>query len=239
VRKLTPEGRVLLTIGVPGRPSQPMSGRPFNRCTHTALSPGGEIYVSDGYENAAVHRFAPDGVLLASWGGSGVEPGAFNVPHNIVCDGDGWVYVADRENHRIQVFDGTGRFEAQWNNLHRPCALCLDARRSQFCIGEAGPGLEVNRHHPGLGPRVSFVAPGGGLLARLGDNGYGQRPDQFVAPHGIAVDSRGDLYVGEVANVAWQGTFPGRPTEGPLRTLRKLRRLPPAGAGKLGNQALG
>ena len=100
-----------------------MSGEPFHRCTHTALSPKGEIYVSDGYGNARVHKYSPDGKLLMSWGEPGTDPGQFNIVHNIVRDGDGWVYVADRENHRVQVFDGNGKYETQWNNMHRPCGL--------------------------------------------------------------------------------------------------------------------
>jgi DNA-binding beta-propeller fold protein YncE len=123
VRKCTLGGKVLLEIGIPGRPSAFMSGEPFNRCTHTALSPDLDIYVSDGYANARVHKFAPNGKLLFSWGECGADPGQFNIPHNIVADPDGWVYVADRENHRVQIFDGNGRFETQWNNLHRPCGL--------------------------------------------------------------------------------------------------------------------
>jgi DNA-binding beta-propeller fold protein YncE len=108
VRKCTLEGKVLLTLGIPGRPAPKGSGEPFNRCTHTALSPQGDIYVSDGYGNSRIHKYSPDGKLLFSWGETGTDPGQFNLPHNISCDADGWVYVADRENHRIQVFDGSG-----------------------------------------------------------------------------------------------------------------------------------
>jgi len=90
VRKCSPEGRVLLEIGIPKHASGFMSGKPFNRCTHTALSPAGEIYVSDGYGNACVHRFSPDGKLLHTWGESGCGPGQFYIPHNLCCDADGW-----------------------------------------------------------------------------------------------------------------------------------------------------
>ena len=101
VRKCTPEGKVLLEIGVPGQPSPYMSGLPFHRCTHTALSPKGEIYVSDGYGNARVHKYSPDGKLLFSWGEPGTGAGQFNIAHNIATDAEGWVYVADRENQRV------------------------------------------------------------------------------------------------------------------------------------------
>jgi hypothetical protein len=75
VRKCTPQGKVVLTIGTPGKPAPRFSGDPFNRCTHTALSPQGDIYVSDGYQNARVHKYAPDGKLLFSWGEPGTGPG--------------------------------------------------------------------------------------------------------------------------------------------------------------------
>ena len=109
MRHCTLDGKVLMTIGVPGKPAPYMSGEPFHRCTHTAQSPQGDIYVSDGYGNARVHKYAPDGRLLFSWGEPGTDPVQFNIAHNICCDADGWVYVADRENHRVQVFNGDGK----------------------------------------------------------------------------------------------------------------------------------
>ena len=133
VRKCSLDGKVLLEIGIPGKPSPFMSGEPFNRCTHTALSPDRDIYVSDGYANARVHKFAPNGKLLFSWGECGAGPGEFNIPHNIVSDPDGWVYVADRENHRVQIFDGNGKYETQWNNLHRPCGLYMEGGAHGLC----------------------------------------------------------------------------------------------------------
>ena len=105
--------------------------------------------MSDGYGNARVHKYSPDGKLLFSWGEPGSDPGRFNIVHNICCDGDGWVYVADRENHRVQVFDGKGRYESQWNNLHRPCGLCLHGSRQPLCIiGELGPFDGISVPHP-------------------------------------------------------------------------------------------
>src|SRR5688572_17985003 len=194
VRKVTLEGKVLLELGTPGRPAPYMSGEPFHRCTHTALSPKGEIYVSDGYGNSKVHKYSPDGKLIKSWGEPGTDPGQFNIVHNIVTDDDGWVYVADRENHRVQVFDGNGKYEAQWHDLHRPCALCrCGGKNPTFVIGELGPGMPVNRNVPNLGPRLSIVDATGKRIARLGgENGPGLESGKFLAPHGIALDSRGD-----------------------------------------------
>ena len=228
VRRCTLDGKVLMTLGVPGQPSPFMSGKPFCRCTHTAVSPKGEIYVADGYGNAQVHRFTPDGKYITSWGKCGCLPGEFNLPHNIHCDGDGWVYVADRENHRIQVFDGNGRFETQWTNLHRPSAMYWTGGDCPLCfVGEIGPYLGSNRGFPNLGPRLSVLDKTGKLLARIGRDvgAHGQEPGQFMSPHGIAVDSRGDIYVGEVSVSAWPSLYPGVPRPDRLRSLQKLVKM--------------
>ncbi len=227
VKQCTLDGKVLMTLGIPGRPSAYMSGLPFHRCTHTALSPKGEIYVSDGYGNAAVHKFSPDGKLLKSWGNPGTDPGEFNIVHNLVCDDAGWVYVADRENHRVQVFDGEGRYETQWNNLHRPCALYMTPGTCPVCyVGELGPGLAVNRELPNIGPRLTITDNTGRRLARIGGLHAGLGPAEFVAPHGIAVDSRGDIYLGEVSWTNWSFFFPETPTPQSPRALHKFRKLP-------------
>jgi len=139
VRHCTLDGKVLLTIGIPGKPAPYMSGEPFHRCTHTALSPQADyLYISDGYGNSRVHKYTPDGKRVMSWGEPGTDPGQFNIAHNICCDPDGWVYVADRENHRVQVFDGNGKYEAQWNNMHRPSGLYMESgtKTPRFYIGE-------------------------------------------------------------------------------------------------------
>ena len=226
VRKCTLEGKVVLTIGIPGEPAPYVSGEPFNRCTHTALSPRGDIFVSDGYGNARVHKYSPDGKLLLSWGEPGCDPGQFNNPHNICDDPDGWVYVADRENHRVQVFDANGKYQTQWNNMHRPCGLCAaQGRQPLFYIGELGPTMPVNREIPNLGPRISIVNHEGKLVGRVGDIRAGQALNQFIAPHGLAIDSRGDLYVGEVSYTAWSQVYPGTEPPRGLRSLRKLVRV--------------
>ena len=223
VRKCTPEGKVLLEIGVPKKPAPYFGGLPFNRCTHTALSPRGDIYVSDGYGNARVHKYSPDGKLIMSWGEPGTDPGQFNLVHNICCDADGWVHVADRENHRVQVFDGNGKYETQWNNLHRPCGLCMDGGKTpNFYIGELGPMQNVNRAYPNLGPRVSIVDGKGKLLARISSPHAGLEAGQFIAPHGIVVDRHGDIYVGEVGYTAWNAVFPETQKPEYIRCLQKF-----------------
>src|SRR6202045_4972323 len=223
VRRCTLDGRVLLTIGIPGKPSPFMSGEPFHRCTHTALSPQCDrLYISDGYGNARIHKYTVDGKLLSSWGEPGTDPGQFNIPHNICCDPEGWLYIADRENHRVQVFDGDGKWQTQWNNLHRPNGMCLARGHNPLCyIGEGGPSGEINRDWPNIGPRVSIHTTEGKVWTRPGKPHGGILPGQFTSPHGIAVDSQGNIYVGELSGRSW-GRFSKEPTPKKLPVIHKL-----------------
>jgi NHL repeat len=147
VRKCTLDGKVLFTLGMSGKPAPFMSGEPFNRCTHVAIDPrNGDFYVSDGYCNARVHKYSPDGKLLFSWGESGTDPGEFNIVHNIATDSAGWVYVADRENHRIQVFDPTVSLKRSGSIWHGPVA-CISTKRaiSPMWVNSVWPSLPMPR----------------------------------------------------------------------------------------------
>jgi len=219
VRQCTLDGKVLMTIGTPGKPAEIFSGKPFNRCTHVAIDPrSGDLYVSDGYGNGRVHKYSPKGRLLLSWGQCGTDAGEFNIAHNIATDRDGYVYVADRENHRIQVFDSKGKFQTMFANVHRPCALFI-SREQHIYVGELGWGMAVNRAMPNIGPRVSVLNTKGERLAKIGHLGYGLDTGQFVAPHGICLDSNDNIYVGEVArtNISHYQEPPDN-----VRSLQKL-----------------
>jgi len=221
VRKCTPEGKVLMTLGTKGQPEPSFSGRPFNRPTHMAVDQrNGDLYISDGYGNASVHKYSPDGKLLFSWGESGTDPGKFNIVHNISTDRDGWVYIADRENRRIQIFSSEGKFETQWNNLSRAATVHVDGRGEPLVyVGEYSGSIGANRIAMNLGPRVSILTTKGEVLARLGEEPYGDEPGRFYSPHGLGVDSRGDIYVAEVS---WSdyGSHMEPPRE--LRSMQKL-----------------
>ena len=207
---------------MPNEPAAAWSGQPFNRPTHAAISPrSGDLFVTDGYGNSCVHRFSPDGKHLLTWGEPGIDAGQFIRPHNLAIDDEGLIYVADRECHRVQVFDEDGRFVTMWSNIHRPDGLTLAADGNIY-IGELNgfPGVDTA---PGLGHRVSVLNRDGKLLARFGHPEEGEGAGHFIAPHGIAVDSRGDIYVGKVST-----TIRGRGLDPPreMKSLKKLRRLP-------------
>ena len=184
IQKFSAEGELLLTIGTPGQPAEKQSGNPFNLPAGVTLSPSGDIYIADGYGNSRVHKYAPDGRHLLSWGKQGTEaPGEFNLPHSVAIDRQGRVFVADRENNRIQVFTADGDFITMWPDFKQPAHLYID-RDERLYVAE-------------LGARASVLSLDGELLARWGGE-RGHAPGQFYGPHGIWADSRGDVYVSEV-----------------------------------------
>ncbi len=214
IRHCSLDGKVLLTIGTPNQPAPKWSGAPFNRPTHVALAADGSLYITDGYGNTRVHRFTADGRHLGSWGEPGTDPGQFNLPHNVGVDRKGRVYVADRENFRVQIFDSGGRFVAQWNNLYRPCGLHVDRQgdEDRIYVGELCSSIGVSEGIQNLGAR----------LARIGAPLPGSGPGEFVAPHTVTVDSRGDVYVGEVSyTIRGKSLVPPRE----LRSLQKFVRV--------------
>jgi DNA-binding beta-propeller fold protein YncE len=212
VHKFTPDGKRLLTLGERGKPSDTgatsidfrtivCSAPPFNYPTNVAFSPTGEIYISDGYGNARVHRFSADGKLLQSWGTPGSGPGQFNVPHGIAVGRDGIVYVADRENSRIQLFSPDGRLVGEWSDVARPCQVFID-KAENFYVAELGfrAGMWPGTAAPAdaTGGRMSIFDRHGKVRARWGGGATPCAPGDFFAPHDVWVDSRGDIYVCEV-----------------------------------------
>ena len=126
VRHCTLDGKVLMTLGVPGKPTPLYERRAVSPLhPHRALAAGRPPLHLRRLRQRPHPQIHAGRQALMSWGEPGTDPGQFNMPHNICCDPDGWVYVADRENHRVQVFDGNGKWETQWNNLHRPNGMCL------------------------------------------------------------------------------------------------------------------
>lgn len=193
VLKYSPDEKLLLTLGTRDVPSDTgkvgrflveKPGGPFNLPTGIAVTEDGDIFVSDGYGNCRIHKFNATGTLLTSWGVPGTDnPGQFNLPHGVGIDNDGRVLVCDRENHRIQIFDQEGEYLGVWKGFRQPTDVAI------------GPDGTV--YVPELGHRFSIVDKDGNLLARWGGDSS-HEPGRFVAPHGVAIDSRGDIYVGEV-----------------------------------------
>jgi len=216
VRKFTTDGRLLQTLGNLNQGSDSgydgsdlrtiqRGAGPFNRPTRLSLAPGGDLYVSDGYGNARVHRFSAAGELIQSWGEPGDGVGQFHLPHSVWVHADGRVIVCDRENDRVQFFSPSGEYLDAWTNVTRPGDLFID-RDNRVYLGEMSwrEGTTTMAGRPLTEDRASQLSIrdlDGNLLARWGG------PDpcadgSFASPHGVWVDSHGDIYVAEVTHTA-------------------------------------
>ncbi len=183
VRKFTTDGTLLMTLGTPDVPGT--EGAPFNKPTDLAIGPEGELYITDGYGNARVHKYSPEGELIKSWGRPGTGPGEFDLPHCVRVDPQNRLMVADRENNRIQFFSLEGEYLEEWTDVLHPDTIFIDEEELVY-IAE-------------LDQRITIMTLDGEVVSRWGSEPGSSVPGEFMAcPHGIWLDSRGDIYVGEV-----------------------------------------
>jgi sugar lactone lactonase YvrE len=178
VARTTLDGEVVWTTG--SRPDL------FDRPTDASVASNGDIYVSDGYGNAKVHRLSARGEHLGSWGEPGTGPGQFNLPHGVWLaerDGQERVYICDRENRRMQIFSLDGEYLAEIGDLARPTDIVV--------------GPDGTRYVSELLHRVTILDKSDQVVARMGGESAAE-PGQFVAPHSVWLDSTGALYVTEV-----------------------------------------
>ena len=183
VYKMDPQGKVIMQLGQKGVSG--MGRNNFNLPTDVAFAPNGDFYVTDGYGNSRVMKFSKDGKLLLQWGKKGAAEGEFNLPHSIVLDRDGMVYVGDRENNRVQIFSPDGRFLRQWTQLGSPWGLAITTAQEIYMAD-------------GKNNRVLKLTREGKVLGVLGSPGKG--PGQFAFAHHLAVSNQGELYVAEILN---------------------------------------
>ena len=179
-----PDGKLINTLGEKLAPSNTFKGEPFNMPTGLAISPKGDIFVSDGYGNKKIHKFNSSGKLIKSWGTFGNGPGEFAILHNLAIDEEGLIYVCDRENNRIQIFDDEGNYINEWNDLLMPGDISINGD-IVYVIEQSAQG------------GVSIWTKTGELITRWhGERGPGK--GSIISGHGIAVDSEGSIYVAEL-----------------------------------------
>jgi streptogramin lyase len=196
------DGTVLMTLGTFGYANITVTttngqGTPFNMPTAAAVAPDGKIWASDGYANRRFHRFAADGTLEGSWGEAGTGPRQFSILHKVGVDPSGRVYICDRENGRIQIFDNDGNYITEWKDLSGPGDI----------VFADGVAYVVEQ---GSGSGISIWTLEGELITRF----RGLDPEKIMgAAHGMWVDSKGNIYVAEI----------GQPGRG--QRVRKFNKL--------------
>ncbi len=199
VDKRTSSGEIIFRLGERGKPAAWQEGDPFNRPTDIVVHPdSGDIFISDGYGNSRVHKFDGNGNHVKSWGEPGWMDGQFSLPHNICMVGNDKIMVADRENFRVQIFSLDGDYVDQ-KHMHRPIA-CGNSSTGDGLIFVAEAGAPaVQKGVKNLGNSVAVLDSDLSEVDRFGGDLPGEGHDQFIAPHGIATDSTGAVYIAEVS----------------------------------------
>jgi hypothetical protein len=208
VVEFTAEGKLLKMLGTPGVPGDDETH--FNRPTDVAISPSGDLFVSDGYGNNRVVHFDRHGKFVKAWGRLGVGPGEFSVPHAIVRDSKGRLYVADRNNVRIQVFDENGTFCDEWRSLLVPWGLTITKNDEIWACGSSPMpwiGQQTYLSCPPKDQVVMRFTTAGKLLSLWtipkGEDGQ-EKPGEVNWLHTIAVDSHGNFFAGDIVGKRFQ-----------------------------------
>ena len=176
--KFSAEGNLIMTLGRKGVTGDNTSQDTFNGMADVAVAKNGDVFIADGEgPNTRVAKFSGEGKLIKWWGGKGTGPGQFDVPHSIAIDSKGRVYVADRSNNRIQIFDENGKFLNQWTNFGTPWGLFIKDDLIYVVDGTANNRL---------------------LIAGIDDGKVRETINGLNNATAVTVDSHGAIYVGEV-----------------------------------------
>jgi len=200
VFKFSPEGKLLMTLGKAGVVGE--GPDTFSGPSDVVIAPNGDIFVADGHvamSNGRIVKFSKDGKFIKAWGKLGSGPGEFNVPHSIAMDSRGRIFVADRSNNRLQIFDQNGAFLDQWKQFGRPSGVYID-RNDTIYVADSQSNASQN---PGFtrGIRIGS-AKDGKVAAFIPDTTPDADKNNNAGPEGIAGDTSGNVYVGDVSKMA-------------------------------------
>ena len=198
VFKFSPKGKVLLTLGKPG-----VAGAgedTFNKPSAVAIAANGDIFVADGHggdSNARIVKFSKDGKFIMTWGKKGSAPGELNIPHALAFDSKGRLFVADRGNNRIQIFDQNGKFIDQWQQFSRPSGIFID-RNDVIYVADSESGSVAKDHAAWKrGIRIGS-AKDGSVTSFIPDPNTVPNFTGTSAAEGVAADAKGVIYGAEV-----------------------------------------
>ena len=206
VRKHDMDGKVLMTLGTEGVPGE--DAQHFNKPTDVAFGPKGDIFVSDGYGNNRIVHFDAQGKFIKAWGTLGTEPARFSIPHAIAMDSKGRIYVADRNNVRVQVFNSDGKLLDSWDNIIVPWSFWVTAQDEIWICGSSPMPWRLDPKYPtaplGCPPKdqVFMKFNTAGKLLQLwtapkAEDGK-EQPGELNWLHTMALDSQGNIYAGDI-----------------------------------------
>ena len=206
VRKFTPEGKELMHIGTPGVPGEDETH--LNKPTDMAIASNGDVFISDGYGNARIVHCDKNGKFIKSWGTLGNTDGRFSIPHAIAIDSKDNIYVADRNNVRIQVYDTNGKQTASWKNIIVPWGFHITAKDDIWVCGSSPMKWRFNPKYPtaplGCPPKdqVFMRFKSDGKLRQMwfipkATDGK-EKPGELNWVHCLAVDKQGNIYTGDI-----------------------------------------
>jgi hypothetical protein len=202
VMQFTPEGKLLKTLGTKGLAG--CDETHLDQPTDMAISPSGEVFVSDGYGNNRIVHFDSNGSYLKAWGRLGTAAGEFSLPHAIAMDSKGRLYVADRNNARVQIFDQSGKLLAEWRDLLVPWGFAITKSDEIWICGSSPMPWRHDDEVLGCPPKDQLFMkfnPAGKLLqlwtVPKATDGH-EQPGDCNWVHAVALDSRGDLYAGDI-----------------------------------------
>jgi hypothetical protein len=198
VMKLSPQGQVLLTLGTKGKAgewNEAAGSRLFNEPNDIVFGANGDLFITQGHTpgpkgDPRVLKFDKNGNFIKTWGGKGTEPGKFDVAHGIAIDAKGLLWVTDRENQRIQIFDQDGKYIREVKYAGLPCSLDIGSQYIYMVNGFAGQLLRLDLD--------------GKVLATVGKPGAAGTWGEFGEAHFVAVSPKGEIYIADSVNRAVQ-----------------------------------
>jgi streptogramin lyase len=190
VTKFSPDGKVLMTLGKAGVAGDNNSQDTFNAPSNTLVAPNGDIFVADGHggnTNARIVKFTKDGKFIKAWGSKGTGPGQFDTPHMMAMDSAGRLFVADRVNNRIQIFNQDGTFLDEWKQFGRPSGVYIGKNDTMY-VSDSQSDAKTN---PGFGQGIRIGSAKDGKVAA-----YIPETKELGALEGVAADDAGNVYAG-------------------------------------------
>jgi DNA-binding beta-propeller fold protein YncE len=196
VFKFSPAGKVLLTLGKAGAPGDGADA--FNAPSSVLVAPNGDIFVGDGHggnTNARIVKFSKDGKFIKTWGKKGSAPGEFDTPHALAMDSRGRLFVGDRNNNRIQIFDQEGKYLDQWAQFSRPSGVYIDKNDVIYVADSESESVSKNHDGWKRGIRVGR-ATDGSVTAFIPDPV--EKATSSSAAEGVTADAMGNIFGAEV-----------------------------------------